>query len=368
MLGFRHLAVIVSVLSVTGCTIPRGAGFETEFLATATTNGEAEANYQVVRVGPDTMTMLEHWPSLRNTSNKWIKHVEQPASYLLAPGDIVNVSVWDTDDNGLLTAGGRIATLQGTKIASNGTIFLPFVGDVRVAGMSESHAREHIENLYLDTIPAAQVQIIVEPGRVNTVNFLSGVGGPGIYPLADRNVSLMTAISIAGGVNPSFENPQISLFRAGQTYKTSIEKLFSNPRLDTTLVAGDQVIIKDDERQFLSLGAAGAQAVHPFTKETISAVEALSVIGGIDSGRANPKGILVLREYPVSALRNDTSGPNKDEVIFALDLTTAEGLFSARNFELADGDLVYVTESIITSAQTIFGLIGTVLGLSEKLQ
>jgi polysaccharide export outer membrane protein len=51
-----------------------------------------------------------------------------------------------------------------------------------------------------------------------------------------------------------------------------------------------------------------------------------------------------------------------------LDLTTADGLFSARNFQLADGDLVYVTESPVTTAQTVLGLLGSVVGLSNNLQ
>ena len=369
MLRIRHVAMIATVLAVAGCTVPRGAGFESEVLAAASGEKAAEANFQVVRVGPETITQLSGWPQIGALSHNWIGRVEQPASYLIAAGDVVNVSVWDTDDNGLLTGvGGRIAQLQGAKVATDGTIFLPFIGDVRVSGMSETHARERIEELYAGTIPSAQVQIVVEPGRVNTVNFVSGVSAPGIYPLADRDVSLLTAMSVAGGVNPAFDNPQVKLFRGSHTYTTSVERLFNDPRLDTTLAGGDRIIIQDDARQFLSLGAAGAEAIHPFTQAEVTALEALSIIGGIESGRANPKGILVLREYPNSALRGDGSGPAKADVVFALDLTTADGLFSARNFTLMDNDLVYVTESPITTAQTIIGLIGSVVGLSSSLE
>lgn len=369
MLRFRHVAVMAAALVVAGCAVPRGAGFEAEVLAAASGEKAETANFQVVRVGPETSAMIGSWPQLGSQAHNWIGRVQQPASYLLAPGDIVNVSVWDTDDNGLLTGvGGRIAQLQGAKIATDGTIFLPFVGDVRVTGMSESRVRERIEELYSDTIPSAQVQITVEPGRVNTVNFVSGVGAPGIYPLSDRDVSLLTAVSVAGGISPSFENPRIKLFRGSHVYTTTVDALFDNPRLDTTLVGGDRIIVEDDDRQFLSLGAAGAEAIHPFTQDEISALEALSIIGGVEDGRANPKGILVLREYPSSALRADASGPNKSDVVFALDLTTADGLFSARNFQLADGDLVYVTESPVTTAQTVLGLLGSVVGLSNNLQ
>jgi polysaccharide export outer membrane protein len=59
-------------------------------------------------------------------------------------------------------------------------------------------------------------------------------------------------------------------------------------------------------------------------------------------------------------------GPDQARVVFAVDLTTADGLFSARNFNIHSGDLVLVTESPITSAQTIFGLVGSVFGLASQ--
>ena len=86
----------------------------------------------------------------------------------------------------------------------------------------------------------------------------------------------------------------------------------------------------------------------------------------MQSGRGNPGGVLVLREYPQSALRLDGAGPDQSRVVFTLDLTSADGLFSARNFHLAQGDLVLVTESPITSVQTVFGLVGAVFGLANQ--
>ena len=50
-------------------------------------------------------------------------------------------------------------------------------------------------------------------------------------------------------------------------------------------------------------------------------------------------------------------------MVFTIDLTTADGLFSAGQFRIQPGDLVYGTESPVTQARTIFGLIGSAFGV-----
>ena len=54
-------------------------------------------------------------------------------------------------------------------------------------------------------------------------------------------------------------------------------------------------------------------------------------------------------------------------VVFTLDLTSADGLFSAGNFQIMPDDLVYATESPIGAARTIFGLLATALTLESRL-
>jgi polysaccharide export outer membrane protein len=46
-------------------------------------------------------------------------------------------------------------------------------------------------------------------------------------------------------------------------------------------------------------------------------------------------------------------------MVFTIDLTTADGLFSARQFEVQSGDLVYVAESPLTAANSVVGIIAS---------
>jgi polysaccharide export outer membrane protein len=158
----------------------------------------------------------------------------------------------------------------------------------------------------------------------------------------------------------------VRLQRGSHTYGISLSRLVQDSALNTTLQGGDRIFVEEDKRYFLSLGAAGSKAQHHFTQDRISALDALSIIGGLAAERANAQGILVLRTYPAKSVRRDGSGPRHIRTIFTLDLTSADGLFSAGEFQIRPGDLIYVTESPLIGTRNVFGVIGSVFGLTNQ--
>jgi polysaccharide export outer membrane protein len=91
------------------------------------------------------------------------------------------------------------------------------------------------------------------------------------------------------------------------------------------------------------------------------------IVGGVNDSRGDLQGILILREYPNSAVRPGVRGPRETRVVFTIDLTSSDGLFSARNFSIQNKDLVLVTESPINNTRTILGLIGSAFGLANVI-
>ena len=374
LIQMRAFVAFLLLTFVASCgSLPRGAGIQSEVLAAPDTqvqpNGETVYGFSVFEINGDILPLLANWPSKDARRSSWINRQAQPASLLIAPGDMLDVTIWDAEENSLLTnAGQRVAQLRGIKVNSDGRIFIPFVGNLRVTGMSPQSARARIESQLTQTIPSAQVQVSVAPGRANTANLVSGVNAPGVYPLPDRDYTLLSLLSQGAGVRASLENPQVSLMRGSQVYNIALKRIYEDPQLDTTLMGGDRIIIEDDDRYFLSLGATGSEAVHKFPKDNVSALDALSIVGGVSDNRADPQGILILREYASSAVRSDISaGPPQIRIIFSIDLTSADGLFSAAKFAVAPGDLIYATESPVNAAQTVFSIFGSVLGISSRL-
>lgn len=357
------------VLLVAGCGFPRGAGFESEvLLGTVTAEGEIARDFAVEPVTREQLARYTNWPRTGAGAMRWIGRQPQPANRIIAPGDTVSVTVWSTEENSLLTTpGDRAAELGVITVSSSGTIFLPYVDSLRIAGMSPDRAREAIQERFVAVIPSAQVQLELAEGRQSTVSAVSGVRTPGAYPMPDQDYTVLALLAEAGGIDQALNNPQVRLIRDDAIYGTSVEQLFADPALDTTLRGGDKVLVEADDRFFLSLGATGREAVHLFPRDRISALEALSIMGGLTDTRANPQGILVLRQYPGDAVRADGTGPSHPRTVFTIDLTSADGLFSAGQFQIMPGDLVYATESPVASAQTVFSLLGSAFVLVNQV-
>ncbi|MDP5358835.1 MAG: polysaccharide export protein [Paracoccaceae bacterium] len=343
--------------------MPRGAGFQSEVLAASNANTAAAGeepvyDFAVYEVGRDTLPVLQGWPVTGQQTRPWPLAQEQPASLLIAPGDTVQMTIWDAEEDSIFGPAG-ITPLQPTSVSSDGRIFVPYIGNLQVSGMSPATARTRIEEELIRTVPSAQVQLEVEPGRGNTANLASGFSAPGLYPLPDRNVKILDLFSQAGGPSPELRSPQVRLVRGSQTFGIPFERLLKEPQFNIAVRGGDRIFIEDDERKFIALGATGAQAIFDFPETEFSALEALSLVGGVNAGSANPEGILILREYAPSAVSDGIKGPPKERVVFTIDLTTADGLFSAGNFMLEGDDLIYGTESALGPALTLFSLTNT---------
>lgn len=380
------LALMLAVLPA-GCgSLPRGAGIERELLAhknevmkpdgslgqatkDPAKSGEMPSQFAVEPVIRANMAKYANWPVVGDKSRAWLTRVDQPNTRILVPGDIVNVVIWNSEDNSLLTAPGqRVMNMTPMQLTSGGKVFLPYIGQIKLSDMSPEHAREAIQQAYIAVAPSVQVQLSVAEGRNSTASLLSGVGSPGPYPLPDQDFTLLDLLALGGGISASIANPQIRLQRGDRTYGISAGRLKEDTSLNTTLKGGDRVFVEEDDRTFLSLGATGSEAPHRFPKDNLSALEAISLIGGLTDARANPQGILILRNYPAKSVQRDGSGPRHIRTIFTIDLTSADGLFSADQFAIRPGDVIYATESPLIGTRNVFALIGSIFGLSNQLE
>lgn len=358
----KHILWIVLCFTVAACgTLPRGAAIQSEIIKGS---DQAEADFAVYPISKSFLPSLAEWPTVGERSYGWLPHSHGSNAQIIRPGDTLNMVIWDSSENSLLMGPGtRSTNLTEVRVSESGTIFVPYVGKVRVADRTPDSARTILQRQLEAIAPGAQVQLSVKEGRINSVDMISGVRTPGNIKLPDQNFSVLAAISAAGGVNEGLQNPQVKLVRDHKTYRTSLKTLFDSPKLDTRLKGGDQVIVEADPRYFLTLGATGQESQFSFNREKVSALDALSIMGGVSDSRANLKGVLILREYPASALASGQRGPRQERVVFTIDLTTSDGLFSARNFYIQSGDLVLATESSISSLRVVFGIVGSAFGL-----
>ncbi|MEO0664107.1 MAG: polysaccharide biosynthesis/export family protein [Pseudomonadota bacterium] len=366
---YRLVALLCAgALVLAGCgSIPRGAAISSEVTATGgglTGRTAPAADFVVYPVTRAFLPQVATWPVTGERLGNWPQGSHGSRQRVIRPGDTLSITVWDASETSLITTPGARATpLEMLRVSPQGSIFVPYAGSVQVAGNTPEAARAIVERAVETFVPSAQVQLMMTEGVGNSVTVVSGAAANGRYTLPDNAYGVLDLLADAGGISATLSNPKVKLHRGSEFFAISAGTLYESPRLDATLRPGDQIIIEEDKRFFLSLGASGTEQVHAFTKDFISAAEAMAIAGGVNDGRGDPGGILILRDYPTSALAAGTRGPQKQRVVFSIDLTTADGLFSAREFRMNSEDLIYVSEAPVTSAATIFAIVGSAFGL-----
>jgi len=363
-----RVAILLAAALVSSCAaIPRGAALQSEILKEAESKDSPFAVYKVTR---GIAKEIAGWKTSGETPpHFWLGHRRASGDPTIKAGDKINLAIWDSGENSLLAGEGqRTVAMQDLTVSTEGTIFVPYIGKVSVSGLTADEARTNVQHQMEGIITAAQVQLAVTSGTKNAVDIVGGVTQPGNYPMIDEtSLTVLSLISRAGGIPQGVRNPQVKLMRGGRVYSTSVGRLYRNPSFDTVLTGGDKVIIEEDKRYFTALGASGKEELIYFSQDRVNALEAMSIMGGLSDLRADPQGILILREYPAGAVKTGKGGPSEQQVVLVLDLTSADGLFSAKNIYVASGDTVLDTESIGTAIQSIMSLFDSTLRTYRRL-
>lgn len=350
---------LVSVLLpalVAGCAMPRGAGLRSEVLRGTDT---AESDVQVIAITRESLAEIQAWPIPRpERRHHWTTTGAASTSRIIRAGDTVSLAVWDSQPDSLLTTGEqRSVTMQSIPVSSSGRVFIPYVGEVRIAGQTTEQARREIQRLLEPIVPDGQVQLDVTPGSRNTIDVVTGVARPGRVELPEVSPTILSVLAETGGISSTLRNPLVRLNRAGEAYAIPASDLFSDPANDIQLRGGDRILVEEDDRTYIALGAAGAEQVVYFEREVITALDALSTIGGLSDTRADLQGVMVLREYPESLVSAVGAAPRKAQVVFTFDLTSADGLFAARRFNILPDDVVLATESPVPMINQVVSMI-----------
>jgi len=114
--------------------------------------------------------------------------VTSQQGYVIAPGDTLNVRVWNQD-----TMSARV------KVRGDGHITVPFLSDVLAAGFTPSVLAQQLQTRLKDFINNPVVTVALEEARPLNVPVLGEVVRPGIYPL-ETGAGLLPALAAAGGL------------------------------------------------------------------------------------------------------------------------------------------------------------------------
>ena len=349
------MLAMIAVTALTACGLPRSGPNKKEILSGAVENG---GDAHVIYVNNHVNRTANYTPAY-GFSNEFLAAGTVGADEI-RPGDTLGLMIWENVDDGLLAGLGQSSTqLQQLQVDSAGYIFVPYAGRVQAAGRSPEQLRQAITARLENQTPDPQVTVTRVAGDGATVSVMGKVFGQGVYPIERPTRTLSSMLAQASGVNIEPEVAVITVKRGRETGKVWLSDLYFNPSYDIALRPGDVILVEEDQRNFTALGAFGQQTKVPLGNEQISAVEAVAMVGGLQTNTADPTGVFVLRDEPArvasAVLGQPISGTQR--MAYVLDLTRPNGLFLARDFLVRDGDTIYVTEAPYVQWQKILGAI-----------
>lgn len=153
------------------------------------------------------------------------------ADYTLGTGDFVKVTVY-----------GDAELTREIRIAENGILTFPLIGEVRVGGLSTVEAEKRIaEQLQRGGfIASPQVSVVVIQFLSKTVSVLGGVLKPGRYPVT-RPSDVKDMIAEAGGITPE-GSEIVTVVRGDKRSEFDLYDVINQHANDDITVVGGETI------------------------------------------------------------------------------------------------------------------------------
>lgn len=248
--------------------------------------------------------------------------------YLVGEGDVLEIRVFEEDDLGRVV-----------RIAPDGTITLPLIGKLKVAGLSTGQTNELItEALKKDYLVNPQVTVHIQEYRSQRVEVLGAVKTPGVVYLTGR-ADLIFLLAQAGGVTET-AGRFLMLSRAGEVSSgkdlelvpVDLKALLSEGKseLNVSVKGGDKIFVPQSNEIYV-MGEVNKQGSVPF-EDNLSLLQAISKVGGFTAAAA-PSKVQIIRVV------------DGKEQVFRVDVKRIqEG--QARDVPLMPEDIVTVSRSI----------------------
>jgi polysaccharide biosynthesis/export protein len=153
--------------------------------------------------------------------------------YVIGPEDVLEIQVWGSKDLN-----------QTVFVRPDGRLSLPLVGEIAAGGKTVQQLQDHLTDVYEKTVKGAVVTIIVKEIRSRPVYFIGGFRNPGAMQLT-RDLTLLQAISVVGGVLPNADGEKGFLLRGNNKIPIDFTRLVQrgdlsqNPKLEP----GDSVVV-----------------------------------------------------------------------------------------------------------------------------
>lgn len=161
-----------------------------------------------------------------------------PQTYMIGPGDVLEVNVWKEPEASVPTA----------MVRPDGMISLPLIKEVHAAGHTPTSLQAEITERLSKLIRDADVTVVVKESRSEKAYVLGAVRKEGAVAIATR-MTVLEAIAEAGGLTDYAKRGKIYILRQAANGQTRIPFDYSSvirgQHVDQNVVLqrGDTIVV-----------------------------------------------------------------------------------------------------------------------------
>jgi polysaccharide biosynthesis/export protein len=285
------------------------------------------------------------------------KLFDKPRAYVLGPGDILNIVIWDHPELNMpslqsstgLDSSGSNSIVSGYTIDGTGMVQFAYVGMLHVAGLTEAEARELLARRLGEYVRNPQVTLRIQAYRSKRIYLDGEVHTPGLQILNDVPMTLPEAINRAGGFTAAADRSSVAVTRGDNTVLVNMPDLIAKGANPSNILLRDGDLVRvysaTDSKVFV-LGEVARASTLTLNNGKLSLNEALGDAGGVSQYSGDAQQVYVVR------------GKNeKNPVVYHLDASTPAAMALADNFELKPNDVVFVDASSLVRWSRVVSLL-----------
>ena len=356
---FRRAAALalVSALPLSACASLPSSGPTGDRILRAARAKEQPLPFDLVELDARAAQALAAAPSPDAPAGGFASLARDEKADTIGVGDVLNIAVYEVGVS-LFGGGGPRGNGEGFDpsargerfppviVGADGTIRLPYIGKLQVAGRTTPEVERLIEAQLFGRSQAAQALVTLGE-NVSRVVYVSGdLRKPGRLPLTPNRERLLDAVAASGGAAASTEDTVVRFLRDGRLVEERLSRIAPGGPDDLTLLPGDRIQLVRRPRSYSVFGATPKVSQQPFETETVTLAEAVARVGGPNDNQADARAVFLFRD-----------GAGAKPTVYRLNMLLPESYFVAQRVAMRDKDVLYIANARTNQPAKLFGIL-----------